>query len=85
MNRGDKMTPEETRKYILEKYGVDVDTIEKVVIPESEWKNRQPYYDLEQSGNSIPFIPQPHNPIKTSGKKPYRQKLTKEDILKEML
>lgn len=68
------MTVEETRKHFLENYGIDIDKIEKVVIPESEWKNRQPYYDIEQSGNATPFSPQPHNPIRTSGKKPRSQK-----------
>ena len=69
------MTVEEQRKYFLEKYGIDIDKVEKVVIPESEWKNRQPYYDIEQSGNASPFSPQPHNPIRTSGKKPRSQKI----------
>lgn len=78
------MTFEEQKKYFLEKYNIDIDSMEKEVIPESEWKGRQPYYDLIQSGNASPFIPQPHNPIRTSGKKPYEQKLTTEDILKEM-
>lgn len=78
------MTHEETKKYFLEKYNVDIDAMEKEIIPESEWKGRQPYYDLIQSGNASPFSPQPHNPIRTSGKKPYSQKLTTEDILKEM-
>lgn len=77
------MTIEEQKKYFLDKYGIDIDTIEKEVIPENEWKGRQLYYDIEQSGNAVPFIPQPHNPITTSGKKPYRQK--KEDILKGMM
>lgn len=74
------MSKEEIRDYILKTSGVDVDTIEKVVIPENEWKNRQPYYDIEQSGNASPFSPQPHNPIRTSGKKPRWQK---EDVTKE--
>ena len=78
------MTFEEQKKYFLEKYNIDIDNMEKEVIPESEWKGRQPYYDLIQSGSASPFSPQPHNPIRTSGKKPYRQKLTTEDILKEM-
>lgn len=78
------MTFEEQKKYFLEKYNIDIDSMEKEVIPESEWKGRQPYYDLIQSGNASPFSPQPHNPIRTSGKKPYRQKLTAKDILKEV-
>ena len=74
------MSVEQTRKYFLEKYGIDIDIVEKVVIPESEWKNRQPYYDLEQSCNPTPFSPQPHNPIRTSGRKPSWQKI---DIRKQ--
>lgn len=77
------MTKEEIKQYILNTMGIDVDTIPKEIIPESEWKGRQPYYDLEQSGNASPFSPQPHNPIRASGKKPYRQKLTAKDLLKE--
>ena len=69
------MSVEQTKVYFLEKYGIDIDTVEKVVIPESEWKNRQPYYDLEQNGNACPFSPQPHNPIRRSGKKPRSQKI----------
>ncbi len=69
------MSVEQTKVYFLEKYGIDIDKVEKVVIPESEWKNRQPYYDIEQRGNASPFSPQPHNPIRTSGKKPRSQKI----------
>ena len=69
------MSVEQTRKYFLEKYGIDIDKVEKVVIEPKEQDRDIAYYNVgNDKGNSSPFSPQPHNPIRTSGKKPTRQK-----------
>jgi len=76
------MTKEQMKKYFMEKYGVDIDNMptEKVEVKDEE---RTLIYDgIGEGGNAVPFSPQPHNPIRTSGKKPYEQKLTAKDILK---
>ena len=69
------MSVEQTRKYFLEKYGIDIDKVEKVVIEPKEQDRDIAYYNVgNDKGNSSPFSTQPHNPIRTSGKKPTRQK-----------
>ena len=68
------MKREEMRKYFMEKYGIDIDTMPSEKVEPKDYE-RELIYDLPEDllRNDEPFSTKPHNAIRTSGKKPASQ------------